>query len=325
MSQINSTTPITTSLNTAKLNFDKKLDFNVLANITTFKDYDDTDESNLLEHVGNSEILITKEMPISANSINLFPSSVKLICEAGTGYNNIDIVAARAKNISVCNIGDYSAIAVAQLAITFILNFSCSMNQQQQMLDKSDYSNFTEFLKVPHFELTNKYLGVIGAGKIARHVINIARSLGMNILVYSRDSVEWGDNCIKSVSFEEMLKNSDFITIHCPLTSETEHLLNQKTFALMKPTAYLINTSRGPIIHEKELVIALKNKVIAGAGLDVQEIEPLDITSPLFQLPNVILTPHIGWKRLESRQRLISLLADNIKAFLNNSAINLVN
>lgn len=318
-------TPKTVFLNVDKINFDQRLDFACISAITELTFHADSLPTEILTHVADNEIVITKELTLNKEILQQFPSSVKLICEAGTGYNNIDIVTARKKGITVCNIGDYSATAVAQLAITFMLNFSCSIVQQQRMLCAKNYTNFTNSLQLPHFELPNKILGVVGAGNIAMQVINIARALGMHVLVYSLNPRSWDDPLIKSVTFNELLAESDFISIHCPLTADTKHLFNTKTIALMKPSAYLINTARGAIINEEDLIAALKNKQIAGAALDVQEVEPLTPNSPLFSLDNAIITPHIGWKRAESRQRLIQLLAANINAFTSGNNINVVN
>lgn len=314
----------TVFLNSEKVNFDNKLDYSSLMNVTNITSYSESSPSEILERVENQNIIITKELTLSGDLIRKFPSSVELICEAGTGYNNIDIAAAKEKNISVCNIPTYSSDAVAQLAITFILNFCSSLSRQQIMLNEKNYDNFNKHLMVNNFEISKKTLGVIGAGNIARNVISTARALGMNVLVYSRSPKSFNDPQIQFTSLENMLKNSDFVTIHCPLTPETKYLIDKDKIKLMKKTAYLINTARGAIIKETDLIEALKNGMLAGAALDVQEIEPPKPDNPLFFMDNVILTPHIGWKCLESRQRLIDLLAENINSFTKGSPINIV-
>ncbi|WP_425800957.1 NAD(P)-dependent oxidoreductase [Desulfitobacterium sp. Sab5] len=314
----------TVFLNSQKVDFDKKLNFESITQVTNLTNYDSSSDEEILKRIKDQNIIITKELPMGRDLIAQFPSSVKLICEAGTGYNNIDLKAAKEKNITVCNIPGYSSEAVAQLAMTFILSFSSSMIVQQNMLKQKNYDNFTQYLNVPHFELLGKTLGLIGSGGIGGQVMKIARSLGMNILVYSRTPKKWEDSNIQSVTLEELLKKSDFVSIHCPLTPETKHLINRETLKLMKPSAYLINTSRGPIIKETDLIEALQNKTIAGAALDVQEQEPPELDNPLFDMDNVILTPHIGWRCIESRQRLINLIADDIKAFTEGNPINVV-
>jgi glycerate dehydrogenase len=311
-------------LNAARLDFDNRLDFSPLMELSTFTKFDDSSNDEILQRVNAQDIIITKELPIGKDLIEQFPPSIKLICEAGTGYNNIDIAAASKKGITVCNVPGYSTEAVAQLAITFILNLTSSMMVQQNMIKQRNFGNFTKCLQVPHFELQNKTLGVIGSGAIGQHVIKIARVLGMNILVYNRTPRSYSDPNIKPVSLEELLKFSDFVTIHCPLTSDTKHLINKDSIRLMKPTAFIINTSRGPIINEIDLIEALQNSIIAGAALDVQDPEPPELNNPLFTMDNVILTPHIGWKCFESRQRLINLLKNNIKSYIEGNPINVV-
>ncbi len=315
----------TVFLNAAKLDFDAKLDFSPLRQITTLTNYDDSSNAEILARVQDQNIIITKEMPVGRDLISQFPPSVKLICEAGTGYNNIDIAAAREKNIAVCNIPTYSTEAVALLAITFILNLSASLPQQQAMLQRKNFDNFTNYLQVPHVELAGKTLGVIGAGAIGRAAIKMALALGLNVLVYDPFPKPSDDERVKFVALEDIFPQSDFITLHCPLTADTRHIINKERLSRMKPTAYIVNTSRGPLINEPDLIEALRNKTIAGAGLDVQDPEPPALDNPLFDMDNVIMTPHIGWRRYESRQRLVNLMADNIKAFIDGAPVNVVN
>lgn len=315
----------TVFLNATKLDFDQKLDFSSVQALTELTNYDDTRNEQILERVQGQTVVITKEMPVGKDVISQFPDSVKLICEAGTGYNNIDIVAAREKGISVCNIPSYSTVAVAQLAMTFVMNLSASLPQQQSMLERKDFSNFTKFLQVPHFEVAGKTLGVIGAGAIGRESIKIGVALGMNVLVYDPFPKEWTEGNVKNASLEDVLRQSDFITLHCPLMDSTRQIINKERIALMKPTAYIVNTSRGALIKEDDLIEALQQGRLAGAALDVQDPEPPALDNPLFAMDNVIMTPHIGWRRYESRQRLVDLIAENIKAFVDGKAVNVVN
>ncbi|HWQ43458.1 MAG TPA: NAD(P)-dependent oxidoreductase [Desulfosporosinus sp.] len=316
----------TVFLNSKKLNFDNKLDFSPIDKLTTLTKYAESSDMEILERVKDQTIIITKELPLGRDLISQFSTSVKLICEAGTGYNNIDIIAAREKNITVCNVPSYSTEAVAHLVITYILNFSSSLIQRQIMNKQKNVDNFTQHIELPHFEVQNKTLGVIGGGgAIGREVIKIALVLGMNILTFSRTPKAWGNPNVHCVSLEELLKQSDFVTLHCPLTADTLHLIDKNRVELMKPSAYIINTSRGSIIKETDLIEALQNGKIAGAALDVQDPEPPESTNPLFEMENVILTPHIGWRRFESRQRLIELMAVNIDSFIQEKLINVVN
>lgn len=312
----------TVFLNSKKLNFDGRIDFSGLDKFTRVTKYDTSNEDEILERVQNQNIVVTKELPLGENLISKFPPSVELICEAGTGYNNIAIKSAKEKNITVCNVPGYSTDAVAQLAITFILNLSSSLALQQVMIKQDNFDNFTKDLQVPHFEIKGKTLGVIGAGSIGQRVIKTALSLDMDVLVYNRSIKPIKG--VKFVSLDELLEKSDFVTIHCPLTDSTRHLIDRDKLKSMKPSAFIINTARGPIINESDLIEALKSGEIAGAALDVQEVEPLDTKSPLFSMKNVILTPHIGCKCIESRQRLIELLTDNIESFINGNPVNVV-
>ena len=308
-------------LNAAKMNFDGNLDFSILSDDVTV--YDDTTPEQLLERIQSAGVVVTKEMPVSGDLIRQFPDSVKIICEAGTGYNNIDLAAAREKGIIVCNVPSYSSERVAHTAIMMILNLSSTMQTQMKMLAKGDHSNFTKHLQVPHVEVNGKTLGIIGAGNIGRAVIKIAKALDMDILVYTRTPREDSDG-IRYVDLDTLLANSDYISLHCPLTPQTRHIINKETLSKMKPSAFLVNTSRGALVDEPALIEALQNGVIAGAALDVQETEPPAEDNPLYTLDNVILTPHMGWKGLETRQRLVSILDGNIKAFFAGNPRNVV-
>ena len=311
----------TVVLNAKKMNFDGKLDFSILSSEVVV--YDDTTPEELLERIQDADVIVTKEMPVSGELIRQFPDSVKLICEAGTGYNNLDLAAAKEKGIMVCNIPAYSTQRVAQTAIMLILNLSSAMQVQMAMLAKGNHDNFTKNLQVPHVEVNDKTLGIIGAGHIGREVIRIAKAMDMKILVYTRTPKEDGDG-IRYVDLETLLRNSDYVSLHCPLTPQTRHMINKDTLAMMKPEAFLINTSRGALIDEPALIKALQNGVIAGAGLDVQEVEPPAEDNPLYTMSNVLLTPHMGWKGLETRKRLVSILAGNIKAWEDKKPVNVV-
>jgi len=308
-------------VNASKMNYDHLLDFSVLSNDVQV--YDDSTNEEVIERIQGARVVVTKELPVGADLLSQFPDSVKLIVEAGTGYNNIDLDAARAKGITVCNIPAYSTERVAHTVIMMLLNFSSTMQQQIGMLAKGDRSNFTKYLQVSHTEVNGKTLGVVGAGHIGMEVIKVAKALSMNILVHTRTPKADGDG-IRYVSLDELLENSDYITLHCPLNEQTKHMINKDTIAKMKSSAVIINTGRGALINEADLCEALVAKRIAGAGLDVQEVEPPVEDSPLYTLDNVIITPHMGWKGLETRQRLVGIIRDNVQAFLKGEPINVV-
>lgn len=309
-------------LNAQKMNYDGMLDFSVLSENTVA--YDDTDASEVLDRIQGATVVVTKEMPVPAEMIRQFPDSVKLICEAGTGYNNIAIDEARERGITVCNVPAYSSERVAHTAIMMMLNLASTMQVQIKMLANGDHRNFTDHLLVPHVELNGKTLGVIGAGNIGRQVIRVGQALGMKIIAHNRSPRPDEEN-LHFDTFENVLSQSDFVSLHCPLSDETHHMINEKTIQLMKPTAFLINTSRGGLIDEPALIEALRSGRIAGAGLDVQETEPPAEDNPLYDMDNVILTPHMGWRGFETRQRLVSVIADDIRNFLAGTPINVVN
>lgn len=308
-------------VNAGKMNYDHALDFSVLS--SDVQVYDNSTNEELIERIQGARVVVTKELPVNAELLSQFPDTVKLIVEAGTGYNNIDLNAAKERGITVCNIPAYSTERVAHTVIMMILNFASTMQKQIGMLAKGDRSNFTKYLQVSHTEVNGKTLGVVGAGHIGMEVIKVAKALGMNILVHTRTPKADGDG-IRYVSLDELLENSDYITLHCPLNDQTKYMINKETIAKMKPSAVIVNTGRGPLINEADLCEALAAKRIAGAGLDVQEVEPPAEDSPLYTLDNVIITPHMGWKGLETRQRLVGIIRDNVQAFFKGEPINVV-
>lgn len=308
-------------VNAGKMNYDHALDFSILSNDVQV--YEDSTNAELIERIQGARVVVTKELPVSADLLSQFPDTVELIVEAGTGYNNIDLDAAKKKGITVCNIPAYSTERVAHTVIMMILNFASTMQQQIGMLARGDRSNFKKYLQVSHTEVNGKTLGVVGAGHIGMEVIKVAKALGMNILIHTRTPKADG-NGIRYVSLDELLANSDYITLHCPLNDQTKHLINKETIGKMKPNAVIVNTGRGPLINEADLCEALAAKRIAGAGLDVQEVEPPAEDSPLYTLDNVIITPHMGWKGLETRQRLVGIIRDNVQAFFKGEPINVV-
>ena len=308
-------------VNASKMNYDHALDFSILS--SDVQVYDDSTNAELIERIQGARVVVTKELPVGADLLSQFPDTVKLIVEAGTGYNNIDLNAAKERGITVCNIPAYSTERVAHTVIMMILNFASTMQKQIGMLAKGDRSNFTKHLQVSHTEVNGKTLGVVGAGHIGMEVIKVAKALGMNILVHTRTPKADGDG-IRYVSLDELLENSDYITLHCPLNEQTKYMINKEAISKMKTSAVIVNTGRGPLINEADLCEALAAKRIAGAGLDVQEVEPPAEDSPLYTLDNVIITPHMGWKGLETRQRLVGIIRDNVQAFFKGEPINVV-
>ena len=308
-------------VNAGKMDFDGQLDFSILSDDVQV--YQNSTNEEFIERIQGATAVVTKEYPVPAELMAQFPDTVKLIVEAGTGYNNIDLDAARSHGITVCNIPAYSTERVAHTVIMMLLNLASTMQQQIAMLARGDRSNFTKHLQVPHTEVNGKTLGIIGAGQIGLEVIKVARALGMNILIHTRTPKEDSEG-IRYVSFETLMSESDYISLHCPLNDKTKYMIDKKAISLMKPTAFIINTGRGALINEADLIEALQNKAIGGAGLDVQEVEPPAEDSPLYTLENVIITPHMGWKGFETRQRLVGIISDDIHGFFEGKPVNVV-
>ncbi|KAL7565134.1 hypothetical protein ACA910_021515 [Epithemia clementina (nom. ined.)] len=320
-------------LNAARLDYDKRLDWSQLkqvcgdeSNLLLGNKDAVRDEQEILDMIGNdTNIVITKEMALPKSVFEKFPSSVKLLCEAGTGFNNLPIQAARARNIPVCNIPTYSTEAVAHMAITYLMNFSVSMFEQQAMLLRDDRSNFTGPFTLPLSEINDKTIALVGgAGRIGTKVSEIALALGMHVKITSRqgalspDHVLYGQERVECTSdVESALRVADYVSLHTPLNDQTRGTFGMAQFSVMRPTAFFINTSRGAVCNEDELIACMEKSMIAGAGLDVTSTEPPPPDSKLWHLKNVYLSPHTGWRRLETRQRLVNMTCDNIVSFIN--------
>ena len=311
----------TVVLNAGLVNYDGNVDYSSIASDVII--YDETPEDLILERVQDATVVVTKEMKVPGEIIRQFPDSVKMICEAGTGYNNIDLDAVREKGIMLCNIPAYSSERVAHTGIMMMMNLASEMQKQIRMLAEGNHDNFHKHLMVKHVELNGKTLGLIGYGNIAKEMSKVAQALGMRVIVSTRTPREDCEG-VHFTDFDTVLRESDFLSLNCPLNETTRHMIDKAALDKMKPSAYIINTARGALIDEEALIRALQGGGIAGAGLDVQEVEPLDENSPLFTMDSVIITPHMGWRGLETRRRLIDLLRENIKAFAKGQSINRV-
>lgn len=308
-------------LNAGLVNYDGNVDYSSIASEVII--YDETPEDLILERVQGATVVVTKEMKVPGKIIRQFPDSVKMVCEAGTGYNNIDLDAVREKGIMLCNIPAYSSERVAHTGIMMMMNLASEMQKQIRMLAEGNHDNFHKHLMVKHVELNGKTLGLIGYGNIAKEMSRVAQALGMHVIVSTRTPREDCEG-VHFTDFDTVLRESDFLSLNCPLNETTRHMIDKAALDKMKSSAYIINTARGALIDEEALIRALQGGVIAGAGLDVQEVEPLDENSPLFTMDSVIITPHMGWRGLETRRRLIDLLRENIKAFAKGQPINRV-
>ena len=247
--------------------------------------------------------------------------NLKYIGLFATGYNNVDVVEAHKRGIVVCNVPNYSTMGVAQLTFSFILQFATNLIKYNESTHAGDWirSKTFSYFPYPIMELNGKTLGIIGYGSIGKQVKKQAEAFGMNVLVHTRTNPKDGT---KNVPLEVLLKNSDFVSVHCPLNSDTKYLINESTLAQMKKTAYLINCARGGIVDEKALINALNNGIIAGAALDTISKEPMDKDSELINAKNCIMTPHVAWAGLETRQRLVDIALGNLRAFIEGKPTN---
>ncbi len=298
----------------------KELDFDFLNQFGDVTYYDTTSKEDVLPRAKDADILVINKIVMDKNMLAEC-KNLKLITILATGYNIVDIEAAKALGITVCNVPYYSTDSVAQLTFAFILEFACKLSLHTQSVARGDWQNCKDFaftLDTLH-ELCGKTLGIIGYGSIGKKVAQIGKAFGMNVLIGTRTPVE---GC---VSKEEVFKNADFVTLHCPLNEQSKLMINEKSLALFKPTAYLINTARGGLIDENALAAALNSGKIAGAALDVLTSEPPKADNPLIHAKNCIITPHMAWSSLEARVRLLHATEDNVRAFLQNAPINKVN
>lgn len=277
-----------------------------------------------ISHIGDSEIVLCNKVVVTEDILKACPS-VKYIGLFATGFNNIDIKAAKERGITVCNAGSYSTDAVAQHTFALILQHYSKVSQYDNFTSQGKWISSPTFSAFPYpsYELAGKTVAVVGFGSIGKKVAQIAEAFGMKVIVTTRTIPE---NCkYETVSAEEAFSRADILTFHCPLTDSTRGYISRERLALMKKNAIIINTSRGQVADEQALADALNSGMIAGAGLDVLEYEPMRSDCPLINAKNCIITPHIAWAPLETRRRLISIVNNNIKSYLNGTPENVVN
>lgn len=291
------------------------LDISILYTLGNVTLYDRTSPDQIIERAENADIILTNKCPLNAQTISQLPN-LKYIGVTATGYNIIDIDAAKAKEIIVANVRGYSSASVAQLVFSLILGFTNQVAKHAQNIENTWTScpDFC-FYHSPLVELEGKTLGIIGLGDIGKKVASIGLGFGMKVLANKRDLTSGGMTNVELCSQEQIFQESDFISLHCPLTTDNQQLINKITLIQMKPSAILINTSRGGLIHEQELADALNAGVIAGAGLDVLSVEPPTKTNPLLTAKNTIITPHIAWAGVNARKELLKGVVENIVAF----------
>jgi glycerate dehydrogenase len=289
--------------------------------------HDRTPADKVVERAMGAAIIFTNKTPVTGEAISQLPG-LKFIGVLATGYNIVDTEVAKAKGIIVSNVPGYGTASVVQMTFALLLELALHVQRHSDAVRDGKWASSPDFCfwDYPLTELAGKTMGIIGFGTIGQQVGDVATAFGMNIIGNSRSrhdqsqrkNFRWAD-------VPELLRESDVVSIHCPLFPETKGLINKESLKLMKPTAFLINTSRGPIVVDEDLADALNHDVIAGAGIDVLSVEPPQKFNPLFTAKNCIITPHIAWATKEARARLMEISVSNLAAFINGHPVNVVN
>lgn len=289
--------------------------------------YDRTPADLVVERIGDAEIIFTNKTQITEDIMLQCPG-IKYIGVLATGYNVVDVEAAKRRNIVVTNVPTYGTDAVSQFTIALLLELCHRIGAHSDSVKQGDWTKSEDFCywNYPLIELSGKTMGIIGFGKIGQGTAKIAQALGMKILANNPNKIsdEHLSENVKQVSLDELFADSDVISLHCPLFPETEGIINKDSISKMKDGVLIINDSRGPLIVEEDLRDALISGKVAAAAVDVVSTEPIEKDNPLLDAPNIIITPHIAWAPKEARQRLMDVCVDNLKAFLNGAAINVV-
>ncbi|MDB4925901.1 D-2-hydroxyacid dehydrogenase [Mucilaginibacter sp.] len=309
------------TLNPGDLSWDA---LNKLGDITI---YDRTPYAEITKRCAGATVVLTNKTPLDEATLNQLPD-LKYIGVLATGYNIINTEVCKKNGVIVSNVPGYSTPAVAQLVFAFLLELCLHVQKHSDAVMDGRWARSADFCfwDYPLIELAGKTLGIIGFGTIGKKVADIATAFDMNIIATGRTHTDQSHReNFKWVTLDELLQRSDMISIHCPLTPETQGLINAENLRKMKPSAFLINTSRGPIVVDADLADALNNGVIAGAGIDVLSVEPPSAGNPLFKAKNCIITPHIAWAAKEARTRLMNTVVSNLQAFIDGAAVNVVN
>lgn len=309
------------ALNPGDMSWDQ---IKAFGNVTTYPRT--TGKVETIQRIADAEIVLLNKVPIDAEILDACPS-IKLICCLSTGYNVVDIHAARERNIPVCNVPAYSTAAVSQFTFALLLELCHRIGHHNKTVHDGKWASCPDFCywDTPQMELAGKTMGIIGFGRIGQAVGRIARAMGMEVLAYSRSRRPEGEEIGTYVGLDTLLSQSDVVSLHCPLFPETENLINAETINKMKDGAILLNTARGPVINEAAVADALKHGKLRGAAMDVVSEEPIRADNPLLTAPNCIITPHMAWAPMETRQRILDVTVQNICGFLTGNPINVVN
>ncbi|MBP7782815.1 MAG: 2-hydroxyacid dehydrogenase [Acinetobacter sp.] len=287
--------------------------------------YPSTSSEQLLERIQSVDVIISNKVVVNAEAIQQCPN-LKLILISATGTNNIDLVQAKKQGVVVCNCQAYGTSAVAQHTLMLMLNLATNFKQYERAVQNGDWNKASQFclLDYPIIELEGKTLGILGYGELGKAVAKLAEAFGMEILVGALPNRPVQEN---RIPFNELLSQVDFLTLHCPLSTDTQNLIDAKAFDAMKPSAFLINCARGGIVNEQDLADALIAGKIAGAATDVLLVEPPKDGNVLLnsEIPNLLITPHSAWGSVDARQRIVQQMVENVEAFKKGQPIRQVN
>ncbi len=284
------------------------------------------DEEEIRKRIGDAEVVYTNKTPLSAATIAAAPN-LKFISVLATGYNVVDVAAAKEKGIPVTNIPTYGTAAVGQFAIALLLEICHHIGHHSKTVHEGKWENCEDwcYWDYPLIELAGKTMGIIGFGRIGQATGRIAKALGMKVIANDQFESEAGKEIAEYVDRETLFAQADVIALHCPLFPSTEGMINRENIAKMKDGVIILNNSRGPLIVEQDLADALNSGKVYAAGLDVVSTEPIKGDNPLLKAKNCFITPHISWAPKESRQRLMNIAVDNLKAYVDGAPVNVVN
>ena len=302
------------------------LSWNCIAQFGEVTVYDRTPAELIVPRIGDAEIILLNKTPITEETLAACPS-IKLICVLATGYNVVDCEAAKLRGIPVCNVPAYGTAAVAQFTFALLLELCHQVGLHSESVHNGDWCRSIDFCywKTPQMELAGKTMGIIGFGRIGRAVGQIAKAFGMRVIAYNRSHCAEGEAIGEYVDLDTLFRQSDIISLHCPLTPQTSELINNDSISKMKDGVILLNTARGGLVNENDLAKALTAGKLRGAAVDVVSAEPMAADNPLLNALNCIITPHMAWAPLESRQRIMDCTVRSIQAFLDGQPINTVN
>lgn len=301
--------------------------WDALGEIVDLTLYTHTSPSQVISRIQNAQIILTNKVRLTAEHMAQAPR-LEFISVLATGYDCVDISAARQRNILVANVPHYSTASTAQITIALMLEITQAVGLHNHAVHEGQWvkSSYYSFWKQPLIELEGKTLVIIGMGAIGTRVAKIALALGMSLCVAELpDRPRRTLDGVESLPFDQALSKADFLSLHCPLTPQTRHLINARTLGLLKPGCFLINTARGGLIDEDALAKALHSDQIAGAALDVLSTEPPIPVNPLLNAPRCIITPHIAWATIEARCKLLQITIDNIRQYLNGTPVHIIN